>query len=241
MDKETLIHKYIHKELTEQEYELLKQTARDDTSFKEELEIRIAMYADFKTDMKKEMLDTLGIVPKLHAKDVQSNQSKKIRNIIIAIIFSLLTAIVLYFLSNKKETKNEIFATFLEEDFPQPIVTKEDQYSLQDKWSIAKQQFNSGNYPAFLETIEVIELNDEQLFYKGLAQLNTTPQNFKAAVVAFENIPIGKFSEEAKWYLSLALIGNEEFEKAMSQLQNIVSGKSWNHEKAQILLSELKN
>lgn len=245
MDKETLIQKYIHKELTEREYKILLKTAQEDISFKEELELRTAMFADFKTDMKKNMLTTLPSTSDPLSAATSSSKSKTIRSIIIISILSLLTAYLLFVFAGKDKTKNEVFASYVKEDMPQPTITKEDQFSINDKWGLAKQQFNTGNYEAFLNTIEAIDINYEQQFFKGLAHLNTIPQNFKAAAIEFENIltnnPSGIYAEESKWYFSLALIGNEEFDKASNQLQNIISEQSWNHTKAQILLSKLKN
>lgn len=243
MDKEILIEKYIHQELTESEYKILLQTARENFSFKEELELRIAMHADFKTDMKKSMLQSLKTPTESIPK---SSQSKKysFKRYLILIFGLLLTGYVLSTLFQRTTYTKEIYASYLEEPVPQPTITKNEQFSAQDPWHVAKQEYANGNFQEFLENIQGIEINEEQRFFKALALLYGKPPMFIQSISEFETIlqnePTGIFAEESQWYLAIAYMATEDYEKSEVILNYIISVKGWNHEKARTLLTKHK-
>lgn len=246
MDKEQLIEKYLHSELTETEVVALNRLLETDEKFKDEFEMRTILYADYKTSIKKELIQS--IPESKHIQKGQSDRtdnasSKWFRLILAASLVILVTYLALNYF-NSTATTDTLIAQQLEDSSKYPTITKEDKIDTANLWSVAKQQYISHQFDEFLQNISSLELNSEQQYYVGLAHgLKSTP-DFPEAIKNLKNIASqanSSFQEEARWYLALFYLKNGENIESEVLLKRIISEQSWKHAEAQKIVDSLED
>jgi len=240
MDKERLIEKYLHKELTDQDLKSLNQLLETDQDFKDEFELRTILYADYKTTIKQDLLDSI-------PPDVQTRHQNRpsIGKFVIAAFITILAALAVYYASSKAKTStnsSQIIAQYMDEPSRYPTVTKDDTIDPSNPWSIAKQQFIANDYKQFLKTIETIDLSDEQRYYKSLALAYQENPSYQAAIQILSVISDNEdssFTEEANWFLALFYLKNGQVEEGKTILNQIIKSKAWKQKEAATLLKSL--
>lgn len=104
--------------------------------------------------------------------------------------------------------------------------------------------FHDGKYGRCIEKMEVLKKNNEKdlnaTFYMGVSYVKL--EMFEKAIKMFDeilNASNNVFHEEAKWYKTLALIGNGDDAAAKVLLNEIASGNGFYKEKAIAKLREI--
>jgi hypothetical protein len=105
----------------------------------------------------------------------------------------------------------------------------------------AYQQFQAGDFALTLQTIQTFpQTTDELLLLQGAAHFKL--KNYPSAQTSFQSVldqPQSLVKDEARWYLALVLLKNNNTTNAIALLQEIVARQSWNAEKAADLLEKL--
>lgn len=239
IDKDTLIEKYLYKELSEAEIQEFEQRMDNDTDFAEEVELRSVIFAKTKSDFKQQLKAAHqkaqeNPAPKPIAKRTPLFYFKRIAAVLIlgALIFVLSRYI------GTSDPMNLVDSQIAQKhDAPQ---SSRGQNDIVVAWKVAIDTYKEDNYEATINEIEKIkEPNTEQQFYLGLAYLYN--KNYDKSITQFESIIQQNninYSPTSKWYISLAYLKNNQAQKAKEYLEQIVKG-DWKYEDAQKLLDNL--
>lgn len=240
MDRELLLEKYLMKDLNDAEWHQFKTMLDSDEDFKDEVEIRSVLYADYKTDLKKELLENRA---KLKA---SVHQVSKVRKLLIpalsiaAIMVLGIASLFLFQLSNNKDL-NTLTSEYINELPPSPTILmgkneRDNQYLM-----AANEAYQNSQYieaASFFEKIE--QPGSLEHFYLGLSYLYQTPRLTQKAIQNFEKvieIP-NNFTEEALWYIGLSHLLQNDKAAARSYLIQI-KRNSTNYENAAHLLKKI--
>jgi tetratricopeptide (TPR) repeat protein len=105
----------------------------------------------------------------------------------------------------------------------------------------AYKQFQSGDFALTVQTIQSIsQPTDELLLLQGAAHFKLG--NYQAAQTSFQSVldqPQSLVKDEARWYLALVLLKNNDKKAATALLQEIVAKQSWNVDRAIELLDQI--
>jgi len=238
MDRELLLEKYLMHELNDVEWHQFKTLLESDEDFKDEVEIRSVMYADYKTDLKKELLKNK---PALNA---SKNQVTKVRQLLkpvlsIAAVMVLGIAGLLLFQLSDNHNLNTLTSQYINETPPSPTILMgngDNQYL-----KAANEAYQNTQYKEAAQLFEKIKQpGNLEYFYLGLSYLYQNPRVTKKAIQNFEKvieIP-NNYTEEALWYIGLShLLQNDKVE-ARSYL-NQIKKTSTNYENANQLLKKI--
>ncbi len=235
-DKETLIEKYLHGELSETEFQEFEQQVTSDADFADEVKLRSVIFAKAKSDFKQQLRDAH------QAKEATPSIPKikplyYVKRIAAVFIFGVIAFALYHFLG--KTNSGDLADTYLAETHTDPTVVmgKTDD---EKAWQLAVAAFQQDDYAKAVRSIKNIPSPDtEQQFYLGLGNLYQS--DYLAAIAAFESLirSENRFAESAKWYISLAYLKNNQPGQAKKHLQDIVNVSSWKAKEAQTLLDTL--
>lgn len=240
IDTDTLIEKYLYKELSEAELQAFEQRMDNDADFADEVELRSVIFAKTKSDFKQQLKAA-------HQKAEENSTTKSIAKLtplyylkrIAAVLILGVLAFLLYQSFGEFNAVNSV-DTYLAETHAAPTVLMGENGNVA-AWKAARDAYQKGEYQRTISEIEKITPpNTEQQFYLGLAYLYNN--NYDKSIAQFESvIPQNNinYSPTSKWYVSLAYLKNNQAEQAKKYLQQIVTDKSWNYQKAQKLLDSL--
>lgn len=251
-DTDTLIEKYLYKELSEAEIQEFEQRMESDTDFADEVELRSVIFAKTKYDFKQEL--------KAARESASSDSKPDYLKWIVGLLILGIIAFLLYqhyFVErpikpptiNKDSTKDHIadanghgtyVGGLIAQKHPAPP-TFAGENDDAEAWKAAKNAYKNGAYETTVREIEKITSPDtEQQFYLALAHLYD--EKYDKSITQFgpiieqNNI---NYSPTSKWYVSLAHLKNNQAEQAKEYLQQIVNDKSWKYKEAQKLLNTL--
>ncbi len=239
-DTDTLIEKYLYKELSEAEIQEFEQRMESDTDFADEVELRSVIFAKAKSDFKQQLKAA-------HQKAQENPATKPSAKITPLYYLKRIAAVlilgVLAFLLYDKLTKPnqaDLVNNYIAETHTAPttLMGENDNAAA---WKAAKNAYQKGEYETTASEIEKITSPEpEQQFYLALAHLYN--KNYDKSIAQFESIIQQNninYAPSSKWYISLAYLKNNQAEQAKKYLQQIVKDKSWKHQEAQKLLETL--
>jgi len=247
MDRELLIEKYLHGQLTDSEKELLVKEIQDDPSFGEELEIESTFYAKRNLEFKNE----LGLTGNIEEQILNEEQSTKTnsynRNIFIVLLalLGIIAAAVLYNQNNKDSNQKmvRLAKSHLAVPFEAPPKLMNNDDVVTDDWSTAMIEYRKNNFEAAaLKIMRIQKRTEEQELYLGLSQL--FDNNEKNIIQSYEslnsviNLPNAQYKDIALWYAALNCIQQGKIAESKAHLNEIVVNNSWNHEQAKELLKD---
>jgi len=238
-DTDTLIEKYLYKELSKAEIKEFEQRLDSDAEFADEVQLRSVIFAKTKSDFKQQLKAT-------HQKskvNPASNRTAKltslhyIKRIAAVLILGVLVFVLSRYIGSPETTNlvdNHIAQTH---DAPITLKGENDDAAA---WKAAKDAYKKGDYEAAIREIEKIKSPEtEQQFYLGLAYLYN--KNYDKSIAQFESIiqqNDANYSPTSKWYISLAYLKNNQPEQAKKYLQQIPED-AWKYKEAQELLNTL--
>lgn len=255
MDKEYLIQHYLLNKLSEEEQKQFDKLIAEDAEFKEEVEMQAILFATFKVDAKKKMLQWKKDLPT--EKTAIESTSKPISKPILkptetkvsrfptflkSMAALLVLGILSYGIYSYLVPTTYSVNSYLAEKHPSSITFRGDNPDKKDQWDLAIAAYDNGKYAIAVDEIKKIpSLTDEQNFYLGLSYLYQEDVDRRKAIEVFQDLlkEPNKFKDETEWFLSLAYLKNKEKAKAIPLLKNIVKMNAWNVEKAKRLLEEI--
>jgi len=239
-DTDTLIEKYLYKELSEVELQEFEQRLGSDADFADEVELRSVIFAKTKYDFKQQLKAAHqkaqeNPAPKSTAKITPLYYLKRIAAVLIAGVLAFL----LYDNFTKPNQTNLVNNHITEtHTAPTTLMGENDDAAA---WKAARDAYQKGDYEATIREIEKIKSpKTEQQFYLALAYLYN--KNYDKSITQFETVIQQNninYSPTSKWYISLAYLKNNQAEQAEKYLQQIVKEKSWKYQEAQKLLDSL--
>jgi len=240
MDREILLEKYLMNELSDAETKQLQKLIKTDEEFKEELEIRSVLLADYKTDIKKELVKNLA-----QAKTQVNTPSTKIRSLIRPVL-SIAAILVLglfglWFFQNNQLDARQLAIQSLNEQPPSITVLMDKNIETDTNWNAAVEAYQKQAYKIAATLFEKSSRNTaEHNFYLGLSYINQKPPVIAKAIQPLKNVveTNSKFAEEANWYLSLAYVMENNYEDAQKYLEQIPAQSGY-YAKAQKMLESI--
>lgn len=234
MDKEILIQKHLHGELSAEESSEFERLVNSDEEFRAELEVQSVYYADRSSALKKELQS--------YKPKVDKSPFRRGVLILLAAIGLFIVGYVAnkFFFVDDKNDHIHMAQKFLSDKHDAPAVLMGEQTE-EEIWMQSIDLYNKAKYKqagiSFLEASKTGK-SDQALLYAALSYLYSDPNLQFMATPIFKSL-IKKNSvyiEEAKWYLALIYIKEEEASKSQELLKEIINDKSWNHSKAQKLI-----
>lgn len=247
MDRDKLIQKYLHSDLTETEHQAFLELYENDLDFSEEVNIQSVFYAarskEFKDNLKSKLKDT-----PVH--DVNSRkQSRQLFLILRNVAAILLLGFVSFYLFNSigtSDTSNtfqDLVETHIKTTHSPPYITMDDDMALDKTWTIAIEAYRTKKYDVVIDQLSQIENpTKEQTLYLALSNMYVTSPNINQSIVLLEDLLSTDndfLNDEVEWFLSLAHFKNGDINSGKTILQKITAAKSWNHKKASRLLQSL--
>jgi len=265
LDKQALIEKYIHKNLTDEELNTLETLVKEDQEFSEELEVAVIVNAEYQVAQKKRwraiqkedtsnnqssVLKSVKTPPQTSDNDtIRSIQPKKTNLFrkIAAIVLVLLVPIFAYFMFQQTNSLDSMIGEQMAMKHPVPTSVR-GKGNTQKEWQTASLAYQKGKYDLTIAAIDRVEqmqpLTNEQHLYEGLSQAYKNPPNYQAAIESFDKIlaaPDDQLRKEALWYSSLVQLKLNDPAKAKKHLSDFtqIKPQSWKYEQAVDLLKNL--
>jgi len=231
-DTDTLIEKYLYKELSEVELQEFEQRLGSDADFADEVELRSVIFAKAKSDFKQQLKAAQDVPP-----PPKPNYLKWIIGFLILGIIAFLLYKYGFTEPNIEENSVDDHIAMIH-TAPTTLMGENDDAAV---WKAARDAYQKGDYEATIREIEKIKSpKTEQQFYLALAYLYN--KNYDKSITQFETVIQQNninYSPTSKWYISLAYLKNNQAEQAEKYLQQIVKEKSWKYQEAQKLLDSL--
>ncbi len=237
MDREFLLEQYLMNELNDAEWHQFKTLIESDEDFKDEVEIRSILFADYKTDLKKELLKNRPVVDE--AKPKIRTLLRPIFGIAALLLFGVLG--LLLFQLNDSVDLNTLTSQYISEAPPSPttLMGEHERDNLNLKAAIEAYQNEQYDIAAgFFEKIE--QPGNLEYFYLGLSYLYQNPRKNKKAIENFEKVieSPNNFTEDALWYISLSHLLQDNKIEARNYL-NQIKKTSANYNNANRLLKKI--
>lgn len=249
MDKESLIQKYLHNELVEQETILFNKLLIEDIEFAEEVELRSIFYAERNSKLKKvlerELTENQTSNTKVSGKKSSSNnRGKSLLRFITFLAVCLILLLVIRYFNNSGEKKNLVDIYLAEKHDPPPVMMDFSNQK-ENNWNLIIKAYQNENFEVVSEKIrELLKTdnnNKKYKFYLGLSLLYSDPPEYLKSIQLFEELIENDDNyrfDEALWYCSLAKIKINNKPSASKYLELISDKKLWNYQRAIKLLEE---
>lgn len=145
---------------------------------------------------------------------------------------------VVYLLIGEGNNHQPSLASYLSEPY-QVTVFLSDQSA--DAWVEA---YQSGDYAQASALLDHLLQKPQDnpallLYYAGLSHLYQQPPQPQQAIQYLSQVNEGPFTQQARWYLALAYLLDEQTSEAQSLLENIVAAQTFHHEEAAELLTRI--
>jgi len=214
MERDKLIQKYLHSELTDSEREDFLDLYEND-------------------DIENTPVHNIN----------EQKQSKQLflilRNVAAILILGLTSFYFFNSLSHTESSDNfqVLVDSHIQDRHDPPYTTMNVDNELEDPWKVA---YRTKNYSVAIDQLSKIDnpLN-EQILYLALCHMYVENPNIDKTVSTLKGLLANKnnvINDEAEWFLSLAYLQKGDISNGKSILEKIVSEKSWNHKKASELL-----
>lgn len=240
-----LIDEYLSDRLSEEEKRRFRNRLLNDPSFNQEFqerkEIRFHVRENAREDLKT-FFNTLET--SIEQENTTKDQTVMKRVISIAASLVLIAALTYVGVSNygsqpsNQELFNEHFTTYTSLTGQVRGITEESLTAKQRAFNA----YDAGDYYASEEALSAlvaVEPSALNYFYLGTSQLELgkTEEAVKSLNTVINNY--SGLNEQAKWYLSLAHLKNENEDAALGSLANIISKESEYEAKAKALLEDM--
>lgn len=265
ISNKTLIEKFVNKELSSEEKEILAQRLKQDQAFAEEFEIAVYLNAQFRADktalyqdwiaeeqeeqkkaFAQSIIETKTIKgsnknPEISKTkgDFKNAPFKVLRRIAAVLAFFALPYLV--YINLPKTDAKTLVDKELKIIHPHHTIRSEKPGEVKS----AMEYYKEGDYKKAIEMSLEEELKiplQDKYFYRGLSYLYKAAPDYKKAILSFDahlNLEGVKVNDpEAKWYKALALIKLERNKEAKQLLEEVLKSSWQNKHKVAKELSE---
>ena len=242
MDKDTLVHKYLHQTLTDKERIELEQLLENDPAFKAtfefEKDLQVALIDTGKEDLKQQFVD---FENQQYEEQSQTSHPSFLRYAVAACVIIGLSIFASKYFVNTTNSDNLFAQNFVAyRNIVQPI---ERGSGLETTLEEAFFNYEMKNYEAAISGFKV-EFSETKkpyfLFYMANAYLALG--DTKQAIPLLEEHQRSKdeFYEKSQWYLALAYLKEKEKEKTNTLLQEISNNQGYHYKEANVLLKAIR-
>ena len=241
MDKDTLIHKYFHQTLTDQESVELQKLLENDPEFKATFELEKDLHAALvdtgKEDLKQQFFD-------FENQDVAPEQETPFPSFLkYAIAACIIIGLGVYGSKFFIDTTNtdDLFAQNFEayRNIVQPIERGEGLDTPEEETFF---KYESKNYKDAIEGFEA-EFSKTQnpyyLFYSANAYLALGDAKQAIPLLEKHQTFTDDFYEKSRWYLALAYLKDKNKDKSIPLLEAISRSDGYHHKEAKALLTSI--
>jgi len=240
MDKDTLIHKYFHQILTDQERVELETLLENDPEFKATFELEKDLHAVLVETGKEDLKQQFEAYEHQESQQPEASSPTFLRYAIAACVIIGLSVYGSKFFINTTNT-DDLFAQNFEvyRNIVQPIERGEGLETLEQE---AFFKYETKEYQAAIDGFEA-EFSKTQkpyyLFYSANAYLALG--DTKKAIPLLEKHQTFKddFYEKSRWYLALAYI-KEKNKKSIPLLEEISASEGYRYKEAKSLLQAIR-
>ena len=246
-----LIEKYLNEELNANERSEFEQLQKSDPAFAEEVQMAVAVNADFNVQQKLRWQQLL------EQKETPIRQLTPRKQTLgwirsIAAVFILGLGLALGWLLFSGPNVDKIATQHLMEIHADPTAFADDNNTTEVdlNWGKAIKAYQEGEFSIAVASIESSIRNnpknlDDKYFYLGLSYLYEEVPNFDKAIANLEKSkelnPNSLLISSTNWYLGLAQLKKGNNEAAKVLLQKVVDDKNsdWKKTEATALLNQL--
>lgn len=223
-----LLDRYFSNELDKGELKAFNERLKNDPEFNQEFqeikEIKLAVKVEARKEIKSLFTD---LEDDLNQKESTNNNQTAMKKVYMVAASLMLIASVGYLVltGNGKPSSQDVFT-----EYYQPYNNLNGQVRGEARAaSMSAEAYNAyyaGNYALAAEKFEAlveVEKTAENYFYMGIA--NIEAGNYETAVKNL-NTTLNNFTtykDQSKWYLSMALLGADKEEEALSSLASLSS------------------
>ncbi|MEM9686606.1 MAG: tetratricopeptide repeat protein [Bacteroidota bacterium] len=242
MKKEELLYKYFLDELSTEESEQFYALLETDSAFKAQFEFEKSVQRVVRTAERATLKDKLQGLEQDIQQPVRHKWFHRTSWRIAASV-AILIAVGLYYYTSNVTADMERLYTLNYEKYPNtvyPITRGDNQDDSTERMAFVA--YEASDYAGAI--VLFTQLREEKQakyidFY--LAQSYLGEGQIENAIASFKRISTNTsdFAEEARWYLALAYLKNEDKERAVQQLTAIVSEKGYKQQEALTLLEKL--
>ena len=237
------IHRYLFDDMTADERSTFEQAMTNDTALAEEVELHRALsQTNFREDEDaarfKKTLQKIHAAEEDTSKVVSINKKKQpIIKYLMATAAAIALLILGYnFLGTPKD--QDLYAAYVKHE-PMSIARSAEDVSLQN----IQQAFNEKNYRSAYQLSEAYlqtgTLSIEVLLAKGIAALELG--KYEQALKTFERLEKQNLKyNKATWYKAMTYLKKDDRTTCKKVLQEIVTAKSYNYQKAAELIKEIQ-
>ncbi len=222
-----LLDRYFSNELDKSELTTLNERLKSDPEFNQEFqemkEIRLAVKAQARQNIKSLFTD---IEDSLNKEQLTTNHQTAMKRILTVAASLILMVSVSYFVlnGNGQPTPQDVFTEYYKPYTNLNGQVRGEARNTESLSNAAYSAYDAGNYALAVENFETlveVEKTAENYFYMGISNieigeyeaavknLNTTLNNFST------------FSDQSKWYLSMALLADKKEEEGISILASL--------------------
>lgn len=260
MSKEILLHKFLCRELSEEEETMFLQLLKEDEGFAKRVKIESLLHANQSIKIK-EYLSTYAERPQhIHEEqNIESNSNRSVKEnqnspstvkrmrtfskplINIAAVF--LVGCVGYFMFQSLNKKEDL--TLLDKlynnSFDAPGIAQSEDGN-KTVWNEARMYFNDENYDYAAQQISTIDsLSIEQQVFLALSNMYKKAPDFDKSINIFNTVmnhPDNLYQDVTEWYLAIAYLKINQKEKAKPLLEYISSNDHFRQDLAIEALSQ---
>ena len=243
-----LIEKYLEKKLTVEELQEFERRKSEDSTFQKQVKEMHLLIEGIKNAARESVLDDLKELEETLPEVIVKKRMPLRRNL-IRIGWGLAAACVAGIIAvsvSVNPVNNHTYETLYNEYFtPYPNVIEATKRSEDQTLTLKEEAFyeyDLGNYTTAIEKFSVLNEKEKDatlLFYMGNAYMaigktEDAIHNFKLIRNSDH-----KFQNQAKWYLCLAYLKNNQIEEVKNILSELKRSNSAYREKADMLLKEI--
>lgn len=247
MNKEKLFNRYLHGEMDSSEFAAFKIQLDNDESLRQDFRIHEAMYNDRAQRIKEVIQQNDKRIQQPsndpENKNPQASFGRIIRRVAAVFIFGVASYFIAQQLDLFTLTQPSLSLSYLSDrHLPPPVSMGKE--SINDPWALAREAYRSNKFEISIKQINLIENpTAEQIFYLALSYLYLDNPDYESTEKLLENILLNQntqLKEQALWYSSLTAIQLGSSQKAIQNLEQLITLRSWKYKEAQHLLAEIK-
>jgi tetratricopeptide (TPR) repeat protein len=236
IEQEDNIQHYIKGQLTGSELEAFENYLRENLEFQEEVRGQMLIHSASSQIRDEELKERMSAIEDQINTKASVNYKVFLR---WAAVLLLVTLSLYYFIAESDKSNQDLYIAYFE---PYPNVlgpTRDDNTLVIDGMVDYESEAYDQAVNKLTNSLVTSPQNDGIRLYLGISLMKTG--RFKEAINAFEPIPDNsRFSNQSKWYISLAYLAQNNDKDAISLLKELEIDSSYS-EQARKLLGEISS
>lgn len=233
MNKDRLLNKFLHAELTPVEEERFYQFIKTDKEFAEEVKIHSLLYVGRNLKLKKHLSDVDTTAYENSSQSQSLHYIRMLKNIAAIFVMAIVLLGIYQMLPEEQDAIS--IETILQDTYPAPGLLASAEQDI-DPWQQAIVYYTSKNYEDAKKQIsQIAQPTVEHKLYLSLSEMYSIPPNYKIAIDILEEIaqdPDNMHLDATSWHLALAYINANQKESAKPLLISISESEHYKKSQA---------